>query len=68
MDGWLVPWKIKIAVMIALAIAVKIMPVIRDRLNNDEQSKLFFKKLSPENVYIVESVEQAIATAKTILS
>ncbi|MDZ7954121.1 hypothetical protein [Nostoc sp. DedQUE09] len=28
----------------------------------------FFKKLSPENVYIVESVEQAIATAKTILS
>ena len=36
-------------------------------LNNDEESKLFFKKLSPENVYIVESVEQAIATAKTIL-
>jgi hypothetical protein len=37
-------------------------------LNNDVESKLFFKKLSPENVYIVESVEQAIATAKTILS
>ncbi len=37
-------------------------------LNNDEQSKLFFKKLSAKNVYIVESVEQAIATAKTILS
>ncbi|MEH2177401.1 TIGR00725 family protein [Nostoc sp.] len=36
-------------------------------LNNDEESKLFFKKLSPENVYIVESVERAIATAKTIL-
>ncbi|MEH2039179.1 hypothetical protein [Nostoc sp.] len=37
-------------------------------LDNDQESKLFFKKLSPENVYIVESVEQAIATAKTILS
>ncbi|MFW9257548.1 TIGR00725 family protein [Nostoc sp. CALU 546] len=37
-------------------------------LNNDQESKLFFKKLSPENVYIVESVEQAIATAKIILS
>ncbi|MBG1245124.1 TIGR00725 family protein [Nostoc sp. NZL] len=36
-------------------------------LNNDEESQLFFKKLSPENVYIVESVDQAIATAKTIL-
>ncbi|MEH1930293.1 MAG: TIGR00725 family protein [Nostoc sp.] len=36
-------------------------------LNNHGESKLFFKKLSPENVYIVESVDQAIATAKTIL-
>ncbi|MBD2727397.1 TIGR00725 family protein [Nostoc sp. FACHB-892] len=36
-------------------------------LTNDEESKVFFKKLSPENVYIVESVDQAIATAKTIL-
>ncbi len=36
-------------------------------LTNDEESKVFFKKLSPENVYIVESVESAIATAKTIL-
>ncbi|WP_335212575.1 hypothetical protein [Nostoc sp.] len=36
-------------------------------LNNDQESQLFFKKLSPENVYIVESVEQAIATAKRIL-
>ncbi|MGF2037091.1 MAG: TIGR00725 family protein [Nostoc sp. CmiVER01] len=36
-------------------------------LTNDEESKIFFKKLSTENVYIVESVEQAIATAKTIL-
>jgi hypothetical protein len=37
-------------------------------LNNDEESQLFFKKMSPENVYIVESVEQAIATAKINLS
>ncbi|MDZ8223222.1 TIGR00725 family protein [Nostoc sp. ChiVER01] len=36
-------------------------------LTNDEESKIFFKKLSTENVYIVESVEQAIASAKTIL-
>ncbi|MBW4458333.1 MAG: cytochrome [Nostoc indistinguendum CM1-VF10] len=36
-------------------------------LSNDEESKVFFKKLSPENVYIVEGVDQAIATAKTIL-
>jgi hypothetical protein len=36
-------------------------------LTNDEESKIFFKKLSPENVYIAESVDQAIATAKTIL-
>ncbi|MBN3947890.1 MAG: TIGR00725 family protein [Nostoc sp. NMS7] len=36
-------------------------------LNNHGESKLLFKKLSPENVYIVESVDQAIATAKTIL-
>ncbi|MEH2003754.1 TIGR00725 family protein [Nostoc sp.] len=36
-------------------------------LTNNEESKVFFKKLSPENVYIVESVEQAIATVKTIL-
>ncbi|WP_375497309.1 TIGR00725 family protein [uncultured Nostoc sp.] len=36
-------------------------------LTNDEESLTFFKKLSPENVYIVESVDQAIATAKTIL-
>ncbi|MCC5606624.1 hypothetical protein LC612_07440 [Nostoc sp. CHAB 5834] len=36
-------------------------------LTNNEESKVFFKKLSPENVYIVEGVDQAIATAKTIL-
>ncbi|MCC5651731.1 cytochrome [Nostoc sp. XA013] len=36
-------------------------------LTNDEESKVFFKKLSPENVYIVEGADQAIATTKTIL-
>ncbi|MFN6461532.1 MAG: cytochrome [Nostoc sp. DedVER02] len=36
-------------------------------LTDDEEGKLFFKKLSPENVHIVESAENAIATAKTIL-
>ncbi|MEA5605359.1 cytochrome [Nostoc sp. UHCC 0252] len=36
-------------------------------LTNDEEGKLFFKKLSPENVHIVESAENAIATAKAIL-
>ena len=30
MDGWLILWKIKIAVMIAPAIAVKIMSVFYD--------------------------------------
>ncbi|AUB35898.1 Conserved hypothetical protein CHP00725 [Nostoc flagelliforme CCNUN1] len=49
-----------------IALALKgSKPVIL--LTNDEESKVFFKKLSPENVYIVESVDQAIATAKTIL-
>ena len=36
-------------------------------LTDDQESKIFFKKLSPENIYIVESVDQAIATAITIL-
>ncbi|MBD6620601.1 TIGR00725 family protein [Komarekiella sp. 'clone 1'] len=36
-------------------------------LTDDEESKVFFKKLLPENVYIVESVVDAIATAKAIL-
>ncbi|MBW4565273.1 MAG: TIGR00725 family protein [Mojavia pulchra JT2-VF2] len=36
-------------------------------LTDDEESKVFFKKLSPENVYVVESVVDAIATAKAIL-
>jgi uncharacterized protein (TIGR00725 family) len=37
-------------------------------LNNDAQSQAFFRKLSPENVYIVESVEDAIATVTIILA
>ncbi|BAY08814.1 putative P450 cytochrome [Calothrix sp. NIES-2098] len=37
-------------------------------LNDDAESKVFFKKLSPENVYIVESAVDAIASAKLILN
>ncbi|MFH7026990.1 MAG: TIGR00725 family protein [Heteroscytonema crispum UTEX LB 1556] len=37
-------------------------------LNSGEESKVFFHNLSPENVYIVDGVEKAIATAKAILS
>ena len=56
-----------------IALALKgSKPVIL--LTNDQESKVFFKKLSPENVYIAESVDQAMpaagcayATAKTIL-
>lgn len=36
-------------------------------LNQDEESKVFFKKLSPDNVYIVENVEAAISKVKVIL-
>lgn len=36
-------------------------------LNDDEESKVFFKKMSPENVYVVASAKEAIATAKNIL-
>lgn len=36
-------------------------------LNNNEQSKGFFKNLSPEDVYIVESSSEAIKTAAEIL-
>jgi uncharacterized protein (TIGR00725 family) len=50
-----------------IALAVKgNKPVIL--LTDDEASKVFFKKLSPDNVYIVESVVDAIATTKAILS
>ena len=37
-------------------------------LSDDEESKLFFQKISPENVYVVEGCEQAIAITKAILS
>jgi uncharacterized protein (TIGR00725 family) len=36
-------------------------------LTDDEESKVFFKKLLPENVYIVDSAVDAIATVKAIL-
>jgi len=37
-------------------------------LTDDEESNVFFKKLSPENVYVVNGVGEAIATTKAILS
>ncbi|KOP23415.1 cytochrome [Hapalosiphon sp. MRB220] len=37
-------------------------------LNDDDESKIFFKKLSPTNVYVVENVSQAIATVENILN
>ncbi|MBW4555735.1 MAG: TIGR00725 family protein [Trichormus sp. ATA11-4-KO1] len=49
---------------IALALKAK-KPVIL--LNEDEASKVFFEKISPEKVYIVASVEEAIAKAITIV-
>lgn len=36
-------------------------------LTNDEESKVFFQKLSPENVYVVASVVDAITTTKKFL-
>lgn len=37
-------------------------------LNEDEESKVFFKKLSSDNVYIVGNVEAAISKVKAILT
>jgi len=37
-------------------------------LNEDEESKVFFKKLSTENIYIVKNVEEAISIVKFIIS
>ncbi|GAB1545425.1 hypothetical protein NUACC21_81010 [Scytonema sp. NUACC21] len=37
-------------------------------LTDDEESKVFFHKLSPENVYVVDDVKNAIATTHVILS
>ncbi|MBD2165715.1 LOG family protein [Calothrix membranacea FACHB-236] len=49
-----------------IALAVKAnQPVIL--LTEDVESKVFFKKLSPDNVYLVDSAIDAIATAKAIL-
>lgn len=36
-------------------------------LNDDEESKSFFKQLSPENVYVVTSPGEAIKTTKDVL-
>lgn len=36
-------------------------------LNDNEESKSFFKKLSPENVYVVNSPSEAIKIAEDIL-
>jgi uncharacterized protein (TIGR00725 family) len=49
-----------------IALAIKgNKPVIL--LTDDVESKAFFKKLSPNNVYIVESAVDAIAIAKSIV-
>ncbi|MEM6401488.1 MAG: TIGR00725 family protein [Cyanobacteria bacterium P01_D01_bin.116] len=37
-------------------------------LSKDEDSKIFFKQLSPDNIYIVENVEAAISLIKFIIS
>ncbi|AFY58158.1 TIGR00725 family protein [Rivularia sp. PCC 7116] len=37
-------------------------------LSEDEESKIFFKKLSPDNIHIVENVEAAISTVRLIVS
>lgn len=37
-------------------------------LNEDAESKGFFQKLSPDNIYIVENVEAAVSKVKAILS
>lgn len=36
-------------------------------LTDDVESKVFFQKISPNNIYVVDEVEEAIATAQTIL-
>ncbi|QSJ18283.1 cytochrome [Nostoc sp. UHCC 0702] len=49
---------------IALALKAKKQVIL---LTDDVESKSFFQSMSPENVYIVESVADAIATIKAIL-
>lgn len=36
-------------------------------LTDDVESKVFFQKMSPNNVYLVDEAQEAIATAQTIL-
>ena len=36
-------------------------------LTDDVESKVFFQKMSPTNVYLVDEAQEAIATAQTIL-
>ncbi|WP_242044675.1 hypothetical protein [Anabaena azotica] len=56
-----------LVLLVEIALAVKgNKPTIL--LNNDAESQAFFRKLSAEKVYIVENVEDAIATIKTILA
>ncbi len=50
---------------VALALKGKKQVIL---LSDDEQSKVFFKNLSPENIYVVESAKEAIATAQAILN
>jgi len=49
-----------------IALAVKAnKPVVL--LNDDSDSETFFQKLSPENIYIVGNVKDAIATVNSII-
>ncbi|MCP6763094.1 MAG: TIGR00725 family protein [Fischerella sp. CENA71] len=50
---------------VALALKVNKQVIL---LNDDDESKKFFKKLSPINVHVVESVSEAIATVQIILN
>jgi uncharacterized protein (TIGR00725 family) len=50
---------------IALALKGKKQVIL---LTDDEESQVFFQKISPESVYVVENVADAIATVKAILS
>ena len=36
-------------------------------LSQDKESKIFFKKLSPENIHIIENVEAAISKVQEIV-
>ncbi|MFN6571858.1 TIGR00725 family protein [Dendronalium sp. ChiSLP03b] len=49
---------------IALALKGKKKVIL---LTDDEESQVFFQKISPESVYVVDNVVHAIATIKAIL-